>query len=75
VRPERLGHKALAVNLSDLAACGAKPVAFTLALALEPSTALPALRPGTGCRAGRRKYLSINSNSPTRSRLHVARER
>ncbi len=34
VRPERLGHKALAVNLSDLAACGAKPVAFTLALAL-----------------------------------------
>ena len=34
VRPERLGHKALAVNLSDLAACGATPVAFTLALAL-----------------------------------------
>ena len=34
VRPERLGHKALAVNLSDLAACGAQPVAFTLALAL-----------------------------------------
>lgn len=32
--PCRLGHKALAVNLSDLAACGAKPVAFTLALAL-----------------------------------------
>ena len=34
VDPARLGHKALAVNLSDLAACGAKPVAFTLALAL-----------------------------------------
>ena len=32
--PERLGHKALAVNLSDLAACGARPLAFTLALAL-----------------------------------------
>ena len=30
----RLGHKSLAVNLSDLAAMGAKPVAFTLALAL-----------------------------------------
>ena len=29
-----LGHKALAVNLSDLAACGAKPLAFSLALAL-----------------------------------------
>ena len=34
VPPQRLGHKALAVNLSDLAACGARPVAFTLALAL-----------------------------------------
>jgi thiamine-monophosphate kinase len=34
VDPFKLGHKALAVNLSDLAACGAKPLAFTLALAL-----------------------------------------
>ena len=34
VAPDRLGHKALAVNLSDLAACGAEPLAFTLALAL-----------------------------------------
>jgi len=34
VPPARLGHKALAVNLSDLAACGAEPLAFTLALAL-----------------------------------------
>ena len=30
----RLGHKSLAVNLSDLAAMGARPVGFTLALAL-----------------------------------------
>ena len=34
VDPARLGHKALAVNLSDLAACGATPIAFTLALSL-----------------------------------------
>ena len=34
VPPEALGHKSLAVNLSDLAACGAKPVAFTLSLTL-----------------------------------------
>jgi thiamine-monophosphate kinase len=34
VDPRTLGHKALAVNLSDLAACGARPLAFTLALAL-----------------------------------------
>ncbi|MDO5624469.1 MAG: thiamine-phosphate kinase [Pseudomonadota bacterium] len=39
VDPESLGHKALAVNLSDLAACGAKPLAFTLALALPPARA------------------------------------
>ena len=30
VDPAKLGHKALAVNLSDLAACGATPLAFTL---------------------------------------------
>jgi thiamine-monophosphate kinase len=34
VAPERLGHKALAVNLSDLAAMGAAPLAFTFAIAL-----------------------------------------
>lgn len=34
VDARRLGHKALAVNLSDLAACGAQPLACTLALAL-----------------------------------------
>ncbi|MEJ7931602.1 thiamine-phosphate kinase [Ramlibacter sp. AN1015] len=34
VDPHRLGHKCLAVNLSDLAACGAEPLAFTLALSL-----------------------------------------
>lgn len=34
VEPSRLGHKALAVNLSDLAACGATPQAFMLSLSL-----------------------------------------
>ena len=34
VDPAALGHKALAVNLSDLAACGAEPRCFFLALAL-----------------------------------------
>ncbi|MGA2550026.1 MAG: thiamine-phosphate kinase [Burkholderiaceae bacterium] len=32
--PEALGYKSLAVNLSDLAAMGAQPLGFTLALAL-----------------------------------------
>jgi len=58
VSPCSLGHKALAVNLSDLAACGARPVAFTLALALpgideawlqEFSRGLWALADAHGC--------------------------
>ena len=39
VNPQLLGHKALAVNLSDLAAIGAKPLAFTLALSLPRADA------------------------------------
>jgi len=34
VNPEQLGHKLLAVNLSDLASMGARPIAVTLALTL-----------------------------------------
>ena len=58
VSPYSLGHKSLAVNLSDLAACGARPVAFTLALALprideawleEFSRGLWALADAHGC--------------------------
>jgi thiamine-monophosphate kinase len=58
VDPFTLGHKALAVNLSDLAACGAKPLAFMLALSmpraeaawLEPfSRGLFALADAHGC--------------------------
>ncbi len=37
--PYQLGHKCLAVNLSDLAAMGAEPRAFTLALALPEARA------------------------------------
>ncbi|HVL56778.1 MAG TPA: thiamine-phosphate kinase [Burkholderiaceae bacterium] len=38
-RPRVIGHKSLAVNLSDLAAMGAEPLAFTLALALPAADA------------------------------------
>jgi thiamine-monophosphate kinase len=37
--PKKLGHKCLAVNLSDLAAMGAKPLAFVLALSLPEARA------------------------------------
>ena len=58
VDPRALGHKSLAVNLSDLAAIGARPVGFTLALALpnidpawlaEFSTGLFGLADQHGC--------------------------
>ena len=39
VDPSSLGHKALAVNLSDLAAMGAQPEAFLLALTLPQADA------------------------------------
>lgn len=39
--PEDMGYKALAVNLSDLAAMGAKPLAFQLCLALPPHLDMP----------------------------------
>ncbi|MDR2055264.1 MAG: thiamine-phosphate kinase [Desulfovibrio sp.] len=38
--PEEIGHKALAVNISDMAACGAKPLGFTLCLGLPPFTGM-----------------------------------
>jgi len=39
--PESIGYRSLAVNLSDLAAMGARPTAFTLAIALPPNCAQP----------------------------------
>ena len=36
--PAEIGHKALACNISDLAACGTRPEAFTLSVGLPPDT-------------------------------------
>lgn len=41
VAPQRIGHKALAVNLSDLAAMAAEPLAGVIALALPRVGGLP----------------------------------
>lgn len=38
--PEDIGWKALSVNISDLAACGAQPVGFSVGLALPPDTSI-----------------------------------
>ena len=70
VAPRALGHKALAVNLCDLAACGAQPLAFTLALALpradEAWLARLRARP---VRAGRRaRHASWSAATPRAAR-------
>lgn len=39
--PDEIGHKALAVNISDLAAMGARPIAFTLCLGLPEWVDMP----------------------------------
>lgn len=39
-RPEWVGRKALAVNLSDMAAMGARPLAFVIALGVSPRVSL-----------------------------------
>ena len=54
--PEEIGHKALAVNLSDLAAAGADPLAFSLGLICPPDLEadwLRALFRGMSALAGR----------------------
>ena len=39
--PEAIGHRAMAANLSDIAAMGARPVLATVALGLDPRTTAP----------------------------------
>ena len=43
ITPHLLGKKALAVNLSDIAAMGGEPLAYVVALAAPPDT--PAVLP------------------------------
>ena len=42
--PYRLGRKALAVNLSDIAACGGRPTAFLVSLAVPPETEMASVQ-------------------------------
>jgi thiamine-monophosphate kinase len=42
--PRRVGRKAMAVNLSDIAAMGGRPVAAVISLALAPETSVAWLR-------------------------------
>jgi thiamine-monophosphate kinase len=62
---EQVGHKALAVNLSDLAAMGARPLAFTCAVGLPATFGvadLEALARGMGALASRSGAILVGGN-------------
>ncbi|MBF5041748.1 thiamine-phosphate kinase [Aggregicoccus sp. 17bor-14] len=69
-RPEDIGHKALAVNLSDLAAMGAEPAWFVCALALPPDFGREAcVRLGRGmARLARESGIALVGGNVTRAR-------
>ena len=70
--PRRLGHKALAVNLSDMAAMGARPRWATLALALPSASEkwLAAFAAGF-FRLAKRHALELVGGDTTRGRLAI----
>jgi thiamine-monophosphate kinase len=70
--PEKLGHKALAVNLSDIAAMGASPRWATLALALPRADArwLAAFSRGF-MRLARRHEVDLVGGDTTRGPLNI----
>lgn len=70
--PEKLGHKALAVNLSDIAAMGARPLWATLALALPRADArwLAAFSRGF-MRLARRHGVDLVGGDTTRGPLNI----
>ncbi len=68
--PEDVGWKALAVNLSDLASMGARPLWALAALGVPPRAATPRLaRVGRGLAACARRYrVSVVGGNVTRAR-------
>jgi thiamine-monophosphate kinase len=71
--PELLGHKSLAVNLSDMAAMGAKPMWATLALALPDANAPWLARFARGfMRLARRHAVDLIGGDTTRGPLTIS---
>lgn len=70
--PRAIGHRALAVNLSDLAAMGARPLWFTLALTLPAAEEiwLSAFADGLGSLA-RRAGIALVGGDTTRGPLSI----
>lgn len=73
--PEEIGHKALACNVSDLAACGARPLAFVMALGLPPGTDpgwLNAFFSGMGALASSCGMALIGGDLSASEKIHVS---
>lgn len=73
--PREVGHKALAVNVSDIAACGARPTAFTLCLALPSGISLPWLEEfftGMGALAQQHRMVLAGGDLSSADKLHIS---
>lgn len=70
-----IGHKALAVNISDLAACGARPLAFTLNLGLPcwvDMAWLDSFFTGMAALAGQQRMALAGGDLSRCERLHIS---
>ncbi len=73
-RPEEIGHKALAVNLSDLAAMGARPAWFVCAMELPPwvdDAALNGIARGMSALAKRSGIALVGGNLSRANKLSL----
>ncbi len=73
--PWEIGYKSLAVNVSDIAGCGAKPVAFTLCLGLPDWVDMPWLEEffaGMSSLAGRQRMVLAGGDLSRSASLHVS---
>ena len=73
-KPEEVGHKALAVNISDVAAMGVRPVAFTLALgvpAYADTAWLEGFFSGMAALAGHHRMALVGGDLSRAPQCHV----
>lgn len=73
--PREVGHKALAVNISDVAACGVRPTAFTLCLALPPSVQTEWLEDffaGMGALAKEHRMVLAGGDLSSADKIHIS---
>ena len=72
--PEDMGHKSLAVNISDVAACGGRPLGFTLGLGLPDYADMDWLDlffRGMAALAGRHRMALAGGDLSRSDRLHI----